>query len=383
MVKMLTAHTSEIDEVEQAVEEILGQLDLEGNLLKNAFGILSCYAEFIETGVVKALCERLPFDVIGGTTLGSGVPGENGLMLLSLSVLTSDDVQFACVQTEPVAGDLAVVKAAYDQASGALPEAAKLVIAFLPMETRFGGETIMRALDSASGAVPIFGTVVADHESDFSTTFTIFNGEASHDTAVMALITGNVSPRFLLHSIPDRKLQNQRAVITQSEYSILKEVNDMPVLEYLRSIGLWHGGGLEGMSAIPFLVDYNDGRPAVARALYTVLEDQSILCGATMQQGATLAIGSIDADSVMETAQQAVDAIKAVEDGQCVLMLPCLSRLSVLGADPTQEMALIDGQLSDLPYHLLYSGGEICPLTSAEGEYANHFHNFTIIACVL
>lgn len=56
MIKSFTAFTDEIDDAGQAVAEITQQLEEAGALLKNTFGIISCYAEFVESGVVSALC---------------------------------------------------------------------------------------------------------------------------------------------------------------------------------------------------------------------------------------------------------------------------------------------------------------------------------------
>ncbi|MDR2738996.1 MAG: hypothetical protein LBB68_04085 [Treponema sp.] len=71
MIKVLNACTAEIDDVDLAVSEILEQLDVPGNLRNNSIGIIACYYEFIETGVVAEICKRLPFDVVGCTTLGN------------------------------------------------------------------------------------------------------------------------------------------------------------------------------------------------------------------------------------------------------------------------------------------------------------------------
>jgi len=42
LIKMLTAYTVEVDEVEDALNEILGQIDL-GALKKNSVGLITCH----------------------------------------------------------------------------------------------------------------------------------------------------------------------------------------------------------------------------------------------------------------------------------------------------------------------------------------------------
>ena len=74
MIKMLTAFTEEADDVEFAVSEILEQLNLDG-LLAGSVGIIHCHADFIDGGVVAALGERLPFDVVGCSTSSGSSSG--------------------------------------------------------------------------------------------------------------------------------------------------------------------------------------------------------------------------------------------------------------------------------------------------------------------
>ena len=72
-----TASTFEIDDVQAAVAEILEQL--QSRLCQNSVGIISCYAEFIDSGVVEALCNQLPFDVVGITTIANATGAQHGM----------------------------------------------------------------------------------------------------------------------------------------------------------------------------------------------------------------------------------------------------------------------------------------------------------------
>ena len=75
MIRMLTACTEELDEVGEAVSEILEQLDLENNLLNNSVGLIFCDPEFIASGVVAAVSQKLPFDTVGVTTRAGATRG--------------------------------------------------------------------------------------------------------------------------------------------------------------------------------------------------------------------------------------------------------------------------------------------------------------------
>ena len=63
MIKTLIAWTAEVDDDKLAVEQIKSQLGLEGGLLRNTVGIVACHYEFVLSGILKAICEALPFDV--------------------------------------------------------------------------------------------------------------------------------------------------------------------------------------------------------------------------------------------------------------------------------------------------------------------------------
>ena len=105
MIRSFSAHTYEIDDAALAVEEIKRRLDCDGKLMKNSVGSLACFVDFIETGVVKALSEALPFDILGITTIASASAGQCGETTLCILVLTSDDTEFVPVLSGPVQGE--------------------------------------------------------------------------------------------------------------------------------------------------------------------------------------------------------------------------------------------------------------------------------------
>lgn len=387
MISMLTAYTYELDDIELAVSELLEQLDLDRNLRKNAVGLVTCYAEFIETGVVSALSERLPFDIVGCTTLATGTAGEYGMMMLSLAVLTGDDVSFSAVMSQPLPGGDALqgaLRAAYGRAAASLSEAPKLIITFLPLIKNMGGEPIALGLDAISGGVPVFGLISCNDSVGLEGPQTICNGRASTDALSMVLVSGDIHPRFFLTIMPDTNIQSQKAIITSSKGNVMMEVNDIPITDYLKSLGLSAKDGMEGSSAIPFIVDYGDGTKPVARAIYSMTPEGYAACGGAMPEGSTLAIGSISYDGVLETAGQAMDELLAAPDINGALIFPCQSRNLVLGADADAEMKIITNRIGgSIPYIMGYAGGELCPAYGEAGKPFNRFHNFTFITCVL
>jgi len=379
--KMLNAWTLELDEPEIAVSEILAQLDLEQNAQANSVGIVTCSFDYIESGIVEAIYEALPFDVLGCTTLTNANNEEADTMLLCLTVLTADDCQFSTVASSALKENLdEAISAAASEARSDLGQDARMALAFLPM-FGIGGEIMLSALDKALDGTPIFGTVGCDHDTaEYSNTYIIHNGNCYRDCLSVLLIAGNINPRFVVTSTSEQNLRRQQAVIASSDGCLLKQVNDLTAKEYFESIGLIAGKGVEGLSSIPFVVDYNDGTQPVARAIYSINEDGSAVCGGLMPEGSTLYIGRMDEDDILLTAETSLQKLMSDEDINGILLFPCLGRNMVLAIDPMAEIDVVKKTIEDsIPWHLAYSGGECCPVYGKEGQLSNRFHNFTFI----
>ena len=381
--KLINAYTMELDEPAVAVSEILEQLELEKNAQKNSVGFLTCSYDFVETGIVKSISEALPFDVVGCTTLTNANNAEAGTMLLCLTVLTADDCQFTAAVTGSLDKNLEdAVNTAAQKAMSRLGQPVNLAVAFLPM-FGVGGEIMWAALDKALSGAPIFGIVGCDFDTAaYSNTFTIYNGEHYKDCLSFLLVSGNANPRFVVTSTSDQNLRKQQAVITSSEGCILRQVNNIAAKDYFKSIGLAAGTGAEGLSSIPFMLDYGDGTQPVARAIFELCEDGSAVCGGFMPEGSTLYIGRMDVEDILLTAETSLNTLLENEDTSGVIMFPCLGRNMVLAMDPLAEINVAKNVLGDrVPWHLAYAGGECCPVYSKDGKAVNRFHNFTFIGC--
>ncbi|MDR0376387.1 MAG: FIST C-terminal domain-containing protein [Spirochaetaceae bacterium] len=387
MIKTMTAFTFEVDDPAVAAAEITGQINMR-SLRKSSLGILTCYTDFIDSGVVRAVCAALPFDVIGITTGGTAVPGAAGELMFGLMVLTSDDVDFV-TGTAPIGDKKNIdgpIRRACREAWAKHPGAPALMIPFVPYINDLSGEVIALSLDKAAEGVPLFGSLAIDSSADYSLNRTIYNGEPGDNRVVFALLYGDVHPSFFVSSVSEDKIQKQRGVITKSKENILMEVNNMPVLDYLQSIGIHRSGGAWAVSLFPFVINYNDGTKPVVRSLYLLTKEGYAACGGNMPENATLSVGSIDyADIVRTTSETLNDILKKQNSGgSCLLMFSCLTRYFALEAHASAEMDTIQNTLADsLDYIFSYSGGEICPAYIENGSLVNRFYNCTFIACLL
>ena len=260
MIKTLIAQTSEVDDLESAVSEILEQLDIERNLRKNSVGILSCYLDFMENGIVKALCEKLPFDVAGINALNSATSKGEGPIALSLAVLTSDDVFFSAGISASLAREYEEpVQELYERTSANQRGNPSLILAFVPLPNySTASEYLVDALSAASGNSPIFGMVPSDFTTDLRKPLVLFNGDTYKDSMAVILMFGPVNPRFTCMAIPEEKMLKRKAVITSSQGNILKEINGFPALDFIKSVGLVENGQFVKMQVIPLILDHDD-----------------------------------------------------------------------------------------------------------------------------
>lgn len=381
MVNMITAYTLEVDDKEYALKEILDMLDLEHNLKKYSAGIMICHSDFIETGVAQEIAGKLPFDVVGCTSLANITNGMDDSLMLSISLFTSDTIRFSAFSVDNLVREDAI-KSAYEAANMG-GERPALIMTFVPLLIQVAHEQIMLRLDEASGGVPIYGSVAADHTADYSTCHTFFNGAASQTALSVLMFWGDIEPKFYYSEMSEKYIQRQRAVITKSQGNMLMEVNNVPLMEYLETIGVTRGRSTEALGGVPFLIDLGDGTNPVARGIHTITEEGYALCGGLMPENATIAIGSVERADVLRLTRETVGKVLEAEDIHGIIMSPCASHFLVLGANAQEQKDIIKQMIpSDIPYQVCYSGGEICPAYDGEGNIYNRFHSYTFTACV-
>jgi hypothetical protein len=372
-----------MDEPGLALEEILGQLDV-GGLKANSLGILYCHMDFIEGGIAEHIARELPFDVIGMTSMASASLATEGLYRLSLAVLTSDDVHFTTASTPPltVDGYQQAITTSWRDAAMRATAVPRFIIGYLPFARGVSGQDLLTAFDEASGHIPLWGSIASGTDMTYSDCYTIHNGTIGQVGAVFALVEGAVEPEFVVTSIPERNISERKAMVTKSHGCVLNEINDMPALDYIEQLGIIFNRG--DQTTVPLMIDYRDGSQPVALGMYAFLEDRSILCGGLVPEGALLSVGEIDAQGILETAQESLDTLCSLTDKSGFLLLPCVTRFIMLAPRQEDEMLATINRLEGvIPYQLGYSGGELCPVRAEDGSWYNRFHNFTFAACAL
>ena len=384
MITMYTARTSEIDEVDEALNEIKRQIDFSA-LKKNSGGLIFCHMDFVDSGVVAALCKELPFDIIGMTSMASADEHGYSLFDLTLTILTSDDVSFQGGMTGSITpGNYASeIDQLYTGIRGRVDSDPAMIVTFMPYMRDVSGYEVVRAMDASCHGIPLWGSITNNIDFNYETVQTIYNGKSLPAGVAMMFINGPVEPKFIVSSIPERNIANNRAIITKSDKAVLSEVNDLPILQYLANIGLVITK--ENITTTPLMVYYDEAVEPVALGFYTLFEDGSVLTGGEMPVGTSFAVGRIDSEGIFESAEEGLRQIAAITDRQATLLLPCVTRYIMLAPEQEGELRLLKEKLSDgiHPFMMGYSGGEICPMRGPDGKYRNHFHNYSFCACIL
>jgi hypothetical protein len=387
MISSICFKTTEADDVDVAVAEIAGQL-AEKKLFRHSVGIVSCFADFISSGVVSALAERLPFPIVGTTTLAAAASGFQGEIVLILTVFTSDEIEFIVGVTGTIMEeDEAPLKAAWEEATAGKLGKPSLMLSFAPLLANASADFYVDTWSRITGNIPNFGTLTVDHNKDYHEAQTIMGKEAFRDRYVFVLFYGSLKPEFFVGGLSEEKAFREKGVVTSSHGNLLKEVNGVPVADYLASLGLEkdESGVLKGINSFPFILDYNDGTPPVIRVMFAITPDGSAACGGKIPKGTTLSVGIMNIEEVLTTTSNLLHQAKekAREGKKSLLIFSCVGRYFAQKYNTTAEMDKAQEILGDVPFHFCYSGTELCPMLGKDEKIANRSHNDTIIICVL
>ena len=385
MIRTTTSWTAEVDDVESAVGEIKSRLDIENILLKNTIGVIACHYEFVHSGIVKAVCEALPFHVVGTISSAQSVADHSDNLLLTLLVITSDDVKFDMVVTPSLRDEPGRVITETYQAAANRPDKPALILAFAPFMLANSGDEYVNVLSEVSGGAPCFGTLAVDDTDDFSNCFMICDGAHYVDKMALVLVYGDIRPRFFVANISRNKIIAKSAVVTKSAGHVLMEVNGRSVAKYFEDLSLTKASETKyAMSSLPFLLDYNDGTPMVSKLFIGLSPEKYAICAGAMPEGSTFYIASADKDDVLLTTGEAVDQLlEHASNASGLLVYSCVGRGMTLGAEQFLEMELINRRMGNvLPFIMAFSGGEICPTQISYDKAVNRFHNDAFIACL-
>jgi hypothetical protein len=398
MIKLLNAYTQELDDPGKAVREILEPLDIKNSLLKNSVALLFCNVKFIETGIAEAVYKSLPFDVVGCTSLYFGLPAVAGApavcgdVILTVTILTSDDIDFIT----GVSGALneknveECVHDLYHHTSSSLGEPPALVFAFPPTILNVTGDAMAAILYRVCEDIPVFGSLALDMNTRILYPKTIFkaagpdSGESGTfgDRMALLLFRGQVKPRFFHSFFPEKSILSWDAVITEAEENRIISINNRSALSFMKDMGFFQDGMYDSFLVYPLVVEYPNNETNIV-VLQDISHEGHLMCSRKVKTGGILNLGAVTADTVLESAKAMARELKNGDSGTNFIMFSCFLRNVVLGGSSQAEFELVCKELDAYPGSWLFinSGGELCPGYTEKGELENRFHQYALIAC--
>jgi len=391
MLKCASVYTCEIDDAALALEEIRKQLETKITLMENTVGIITCHTEFIATGVMKYVCENLPFDIVGITTASMAVNDNVGDLALAIFVMTSDDTRFITGSSERDGDDVeGPIKAAFIKAAAEISDQPKLVLTFPPFFPIALRSEYIKAWAKIAPGTPVFGSFAADDNVDFSESETIYNGINYKETTPFILCYGNINPRFLIGPIPSGNDIPSEGVVTKSKGSFAYEINHIKAHDYLKNLDLKKELTTEDVLLLfPLRVHFKgcedyDGVP-VLRTHAGFSEDGAALFHGDMPEGSTFSYATPIPDDIISSTVQKIEEVNAMPDVNGVLFLSSgCRRMVVLGMGPFVELESARNALnSRIPFLMGYSGGTMCPTSVKNGIPVNRFHAYSLVVLVV
>jgi len=391
MLKCASIFTYEIDDQDLALDELNAQIKEKIELKANTVGIIMCHPEFIRSGMVQFISESFPFDVLGVTTAAQAVNGEAGEMILTIFIMTSDDVRFKTGLTDILSDDVdKSIKTAHESASEGETEEPRLALIFPPVGLQLAGDSYIEKWQNCVPKTPIFGTLAIDDTPTFEDSETLYNGKTSKDQMPFILCYGNINPRFLIGTIPKENTMPYKGEITSSVGSFVHEINELNSYKYFESIG-FETSGISSVNYLflPFSIDQKsrddyDGVPVI-RVLDSFTDSGTAKFHGNVDEGSTFTLLKCEAADVLATTKQKVKEINDMPDVNGVLMFSCVVRRVVTMTDNHNEEFEIarDFLRSDIPFMMGSAGGEICPTGERDGIPTNRYHNYSIAILIV
>ena len=397
MIKLYTAFTKEVDDTKVAVQEILSQLNIEKNMLKNTVGIVHYYYEFIETGVFEALKDNLPFKMVGCVTAYVAASGGYGDSALTITMLTSDDVDFSIFSLSDLNNKTSEiiseeVKILCNEMCA--KEAPKIAFTFASPLSHYSGDDLVAAVNTMKEPIPLFGTLAFYLGQEIFHDQIIDNNNLAHDSIVFLALYGNVEPKFHVStSFAFDESSDLGGVVTDAAGPTLKTVNGITAVQYLKdndmltSDNAVHGSAIW---AVPAILSYPNGT-TVVRAFVSIIDGtEYIFATGALEAGAKIKFSFLDGDKTLASAKKLIDEIIDLKEND-IIAYSCGARAWSLGINHSGEARVIEEGAKrfeefykkGMNYCIAYSGGEICPVRDDKGKLINTLHNYTIIACTL
>ncbi len=399
MIDSVSLYTEEIDDFEVMYEDLKKEAG-DFQFKKNSLAIVFVEEETDYLGMYSEFSKHWDFPVIGCTAMSMLVGKHgycgNGVCVL---ILTSDDCEFAAGLIEDIGNadykDRA--KAKISELRSSLTLDPKLVLSYGSVVAgvdHISAEASHRIISEACDGLPVFGGVASDAFS-FSNFRVFYNDKETMHAQVVALIAGNVSPRFVtVNSVRNKASFSYE--VTKSEGNKVYTLGNNRFTDVMKKENMFvereDVNNDYILSPIIITLTQPDGNKVeVARNLtnYNLEEGSAIFLG-DIPEGAILNIGVIGKEDVHDSVNKALhDILSAIYDSDhgyhTLLCTSCCARFIALASEVDAEAKAYSGALDEsMSLAGFYSFGEYCPVKGNAGDNLyNMFHNLTFAILAL
>ena len=383
----------EIDDVNYALKELNEQMS-KIKLYKNTLGIVAVHPDFIDSGVYAAICDVLPFQLVGIETFSQTVNNNTEMFLLSIMVLTSNTNEFSYENSQTSTNENEITTQAincYQKAAKKLTGKPKLALLYTPFpEENYTGVACkcFRAISETDKNLPIFGSLSCRELEMVTESKVVFGKEVSNNQFALVLISGDISPEFYVGSITeDVSVVSLIGVVTSSHNNLVKEINGVNIKKFFNEMDFFIDKDITStiLSGIVVAEKKDENGNILSRrtqGIMSLTDDDHALFGDHIEEGTVLSFAVLSEDVVIATTDRLISQIKEHKN-KTVLIYSCLSRWFASSLDKDRECNALKNELSgSFNFQMAYSGGELCPASKKGETIHNAKHSASIIACV-
>ena len=394
----ITLYTEEIDNLNEAAAELFAQAE-SFIFKKNSMGIIFTEEDTDYKELYTLLAKRWNFPIMGCTAMAMFL-GNKGYCDIGISMLllTADDCAFSVGMTGEINKDnyKELLTSKYKELAAALPDKPKLILSYAGMYMdgrNVGGDDRVDTLSELGEGIPVYGGTAAD---SFNTNNirVLYNGESTASGQVMALISGNISPKFIcINSIENKRIFSYD--VSKSCGNQVFSIGNQSFIDILRKeeMSVAKTNVFSDFLLSPFIVTLEkDGGDKVEAARSLSMLDYESGSGfflGTVPEGSMLSIGIVNKTDVEKSVGLAIDGIlkkmkESEQEFHTMLCTTCCARFLALAGNATAEVDSLDGHIPpSISLMGMYSNGEYCPVTgNVTGKEYNMFHNFTFTIMV-
>ena len=376
-----------------AAQDILRQLH-GFPLGENSCGILivepTCdYEEALVT--LRAELGHIP--LIGATSLAQLSKSGYRKLGLTLLLLTADDCWFSLAGADNLnENGEEKICAAYNEALAGLGGREPVgAFVFSKLTPNMPERAKLVLLDKLIGHKPIIGGIASDNYT--RTTEHVFLNDTIYQGGYgILLVAGNFKPIVNVGNVPNKGLARYR--VTESEGTLLKSIDNTPIVDFLLSNGVNIDTPV-GLLFAPFSDiegDSNRGDTPVCRPLIGVDKEKGVAkTHVNMPQGSMVSFQIIEGSHIKLMAEEAAKkTLKQIEEAagsgyeySTLFCVTCAGRHAVLAFEHEYEGILARQLFADkMEVAGFYGFAEIGPTSIAENGLAkNNTHNLSVVFC--